>query len=163
MRWKRSSPQRSSSALRGKQSGLRKVDTVFFAYGLEPFLFLKPPRSDSFTGESWPVYVQLTNGKTYGCDVVISATGVVPNTEPFLAGNKVSKGHWHNVIRTVKCPADSCLTSIQLSAAVKQVLKLSQVCNLVVMPLGGMKVLISLLNSLFPFKFNRIHFIIQLT
>lgn len=37
---------------------------------------------------SWPVYVQLTNGKTYGCDVVVSATGVVPNTEPFLTGNK---------------------------------------------------------------------------
>lgn len=37
---------------------------------------------------SWPVYVQLTNGKAYGCDFVVSATGVVPNTEPFLAGNK---------------------------------------------------------------------------
>ncbi|XP_076010079.1 pyridine nucleotide-disulfide oxidoreductase domain-containing protein 1 [Genypterus blacodes] len=36
----------------------------------------------------WPVYVQLTNGKTFGCDFVVSATGVVPNTEPFLAGNK---------------------------------------------------------------------------
>ena len=33
---------------------------------------------------NWNVYVQLTNGKTYGCDFVISATGVVPNTEPFL-------------------------------------------------------------------------------
>lgn len=36
---------------------------------------------------SWPVYVQLTNGKTFGCDFVVSATGVVPNTEPFLHGN----------------------------------------------------------------------------
>ncbi|XP_034019497.1 pyridine nucleotide-disulfide oxidoreductase domain-containing protein 1 [Thalassophryne amazonica] len=37
--------------------------------------------------ESWPVYIQLTNGKTFGCDFIISATGVVPNTEPFLHGN----------------------------------------------------------------------------
>nr|XP_020456883.1 pyridine nucleotide-disulfide oxidoreductase domain-containing protein 1 [Monopterus albus] len=38
-------------------------------------------------GQSWPVYIQLTNGKTFGCDFVVSATGVVPNTEPFLHGN----------------------------------------------------------------------------
>ncbi|PSN43440.1 Pyridine nucleotide-disulfide oxidoreductase domain-containing protein 1, partial [Blattella germanica] len=27
----------------------------------------------------WPSYVHLTNGKVYGCDFVVSATGVVPN------------------------------------------------------------------------------------
>ncbi|XP_019751957.1 pyridine nucleotide-disulfide oxidoreductase domain-containing protein 1 [Hippocampus comes] len=36
---------------------------------------------------TWPVYVLLTNGKTFGCDFVVSATGVIPNTEPFLRGN----------------------------------------------------------------------------
>ncbi|XP_067347131.1 pyridine nucleotide-disulfide oxidoreductase domain-containing protein 1 isoform X2 [Channa argus] len=36
---------------------------------------------------TWPVYIQLTNGKTFGCDFIVSATGVVPNTEPFLHGN----------------------------------------------------------------------------
>ncbi|XP_068573018.1 pyridine nucleotide-disulfide oxidoreductase domain-containing protein 1 isoform X3 [Cebidichthys violaceus] len=36
---------------------------------------------------SWPVYIKLTNGKTFGCDFVVSATGVVPNAEPFLHGN----------------------------------------------------------------------------
>uniref|UniRef100_A0A672HI95 Pyridine nucleotide-disulfide oxidoreductase domain-containing protein 1 n=1 Tax=Salarias fasciatus TaxID=181472 RepID=A0A672HI95_SALFA len=36
---------------------------------------------------SWPVCILLTNGKTFGCDFVVSATGVVPNTEPFLHGN----------------------------------------------------------------------------
>ncbi|XP_072530299.1 pyridine nucleotide-disulfide oxidoreductase domain-containing protein 1 isoform X2 [Salminus brasiliensis] len=35
----------------------------------------------------WPVYAHLTNGKTYGCDFIVSATGVVPNTDPFLQGN----------------------------------------------------------------------------
>lgn len=31
----------------------------------------------------WPVYVKLTNGQIYGCDFVVSATGVSPNTSPF--------------------------------------------------------------------------------
>lgn len=29
----------------------------------------------------WPLYVELTNGKVYGCDLVVSATGVSPNME----------------------------------------------------------------------------------
>ena len=31
----------------------------------------------------WPVYVKLTNGIIYGCDVIVSATGVVPSTATF--------------------------------------------------------------------------------
>lgn len=34
---------------------------------------------------NWPVYVQLTNGKVYGCDFIVSATGVTPNSGPFIA------------------------------------------------------------------------------
>jgi hypothetical protein len=30
--------------------------------------------------ENWPIYVRLTNGRIYGCDLVISATGAVPVT-----------------------------------------------------------------------------------
>uniref|UniRef100_UPI00398F74DB pyridine nucleotide-disulfide oxidoreductase domain-containing protein 1 n=1 Tax=Pristiophorus japonicus TaxID=55135 RepID=UPI00398F74DB len=37
--------------------------------------------------ETWPVYVQLTNGKIYGSDLIVSATGVIPNVEPFVANN----------------------------------------------------------------------------
>ncbi|KAM9638950.1 pyridine nucleotide-disulfide oxidoreductase domain-containing protein 1 isoform 3-T3 [Morphnus guianensis] len=37
----------------------------------------------------WPVYVELTNGKIYGCDFIVSATGVVPNVKPFLDGNNM--------------------------------------------------------------------------
>ncbi|XP_062863038.1 pyridine nucleotide-disulfide oxidoreductase domain-containing protein 1 [Trichomycterus rosablanca] len=40
----------------------------------------------------WPVYAQLTNGKTYGCDFIVSATGVVPNSQPFLHGNNFDLG-----------------------------------------------------------------------
>ncbi|XP_064455102.1 pyridine nucleotide-disulfide oxidoreductase domain-containing protein 1-like [Ornithodoros turicata] len=31
--------------------------------------------------DDWPVYVVLTNGHTFGCDLVVSATGVRPNTD----------------------------------------------------------------------------------
>ena len=59
-----------------------------------PYFFPPPFHLISFSSlsvGSWPVYIQLTNGKTFGCDFVVSATGVVPNTEPFLHGNNVSK------------------------------------------------------------------------
>lgn len=46
---------------------------------------LRPPPESDYG--SWPVYVQLTNGKTVGCDFIVSATGVVPNTDAFLPGN----------------------------------------------------------------------------
>ena len=36
------------------------------------------------------MYVRLTNGKLYGCDLIISATGVIPNIQPFVEGNDVS-------------------------------------------------------------------------
>ena len=39
--------------------------------------------------DEWPVYVELTNNKIYGCDFVISATGVVPAVEVFTKNNKV--------------------------------------------------------------------------
>eukprot|EP00698_Gefionella_okellyi_P001713 TRINITY_DN11582_c0_g1_i1.p1 TRINITY_DN11582_c0_g1~~TRINITY_DN11582_c0_g1_i1.p1 ORF type:complete len:483 (+),score=71.67 TRINITY_DN11582_c0_g1_i1:70-1518(+) len=31
--------------------------------------------------EDWPLYCELTNGKIYGCDFLVSATGVIPNTK----------------------------------------------------------------------------------
>lgn len=38
---------------------------------------------DSSDDSDWDIYLELKNGKMYGCDFVVSATGVVPNTEPF--------------------------------------------------------------------------------
>ncbi|XP_030642426.1 pyridine nucleotide-disulfide oxidoreductase domain-containing protein 1 isoform X2 [Chanos chanos] len=55
-------------------------------YSQEEFL-LSPLRSQKPNAGNWPVYIQLTNGKIYGCDFVVSATGVVPNTDVFLDGN----------------------------------------------------------------------------
>lgn len=39
---------------------------------------------------NWPIYVVLSNGKIYGCDFLVSATGVIPNTDVLLQGNSVS-------------------------------------------------------------------------
>ncbi|KRY14228.1 Pyridine nucleotide-disulfide oxidoreductase domain-containing protein 1, partial [Trichinella patagoniensis] len=40
--------------------------------------------SDFAEIDSWPVYVQLTNDKVYGCDFIVSAIGVEPNTYPWV-------------------------------------------------------------------------------
>ncbi|RXG67793.1 Pyridine nucleotide-disulfide oxidoreductase domain-containing protein 1, partial [Armadillidium vulgare] len=42
--------------------------------------------------EKWPIYVELTNGNIYGCDFIVSATGVTPNTEVFLKDNNFELG-----------------------------------------------------------------------
>ena len=39
------------------------------------------PEPTSVEARDWPVYVHLTNGRLYGCDLVVSATGVVPNSD----------------------------------------------------------------------------------
>lgn len=38
---------------------------------------------------SWPVYVELSNGKIFGCDFVVSAIGVTPNIELLLQSANV--------------------------------------------------------------------------
>ena len=38
---------------------------------------------------SWPVYVELSNGKIFGCDFVVSAIGVTPNVELLLKSANV--------------------------------------------------------------------------
>uniref|UniRef100_S4RLV9 Pyridine nucleotide-disulfide oxidoreductase domain-containing protein 1 n=1 Tax=Petromyzon marinus TaxID=7757 RepID=S4RLV9_PETMA len=40
--------------------------------------------------ELWPVYARLTNGRTFGCDLVVSATGVVPNVAAIIARNELA-------------------------------------------------------------------------
>ncbi|XP_014233292.1 pyridine nucleotide-disulfide oxidoreductase domain-containing protein 1 [Trichogramma pretiosum] len=30
--------------------------------------------------EEWPMYIELNNGKIIGCDIIVSATGVIPNS-----------------------------------------------------------------------------------
>jgi len=55
-----------------------KALTILFRAELEQ-LSESPPASEAEKeNEDWPLWVRLTNGQTWGCDFVVSATGVVP-------------------------------------------------------------------------------------
>ncbi|XP_012913301.1 pyridine nucleotide-disulfide oxidoreductase domain-containing protein 1 isoform X2 [Mustela putorius furo] len=79
--------------------------------------------------EVWPVYVELTNEKIYGCDFIVSATGVTPNTEPFLCGNNFALGedgglkvdaYMHTSLSDVYAAGDICTASWQPSPVWQQ-------------------------------------------
>ncbi|XP_038176390.1 pyridine nucleotide-disulfide oxidoreductase domain-containing protein 1 isoform X2 [Arvicola amphibius] len=58
----------------------------------KPLAFPKDQHKSVTVDKVWPVYVELTNGKIYGCDFLVSATGVTPNVHPFLHGNNFDLG-----------------------------------------------------------------------
>ncbi|XP_056408940.1 pyridine nucleotide-disulfide oxidoreductase domain-containing protein 1 isoform X2 [Hyla sarda] len=78
-----------------------------------------PRREGGATSDpaDWPVYAELTNGKIYGCDIIVSATGVTPNVEPFVGGNNFDLGedgglrvddHMRTSVRNVYAAGDVC-------------------------------------------------------
>ncbi|XP_073174561.1 pyridine nucleotide-disulfide oxidoreductase domain-containing protein 1 isoform X4 [Lepidochelys kempii] len=79
--------------------------------------------------ELWPVYMELTNGKIYGCDFIVSATGVVPNVKPFLDGNNFALGedgglkvdkHMHSSVADIYAAGDICTASWEPSPVWQQ-------------------------------------------
>nr|XP_012291113.1 pyridine nucleotide-disulfide oxidoreductase domain-containing protein 1 isoform X2 [Aotus nancymaae] len=93
------------------------------------FTFPGDHKSVTTDTEIWPVYVELTNEKIYGCDFIVSATGVTPNVEPFLHGNSFDLGedgglkvddHMHTSLPDVYAAGDICTTSWQLSPVWQQ-------------------------------------------
>ncbi|XP_051546842.1 pyridine nucleotide-disulfide oxidoreductase domain-containing protein 1 [Myxocyprinus asiaticus] len=88
--------------LRGAQQNSSGVHTEYECevekiYTQQEFLQSKRSTEQSELGV-WPVYVQLTNGKIYGCDFIVSATGVVPSTDPFLHGNSIELAADHGLV-----------------------------------------------------------------
>uniref|UniRef100_A0A8D1XJH2 Pyridine nucleotide-disulfide oxidoreductase domain-containing protein 1 n=1 Tax=Sus scrofa TaxID=9823 RepID=A0A8D1XJH2_PIG len=94
-------------------------------------IFPKDHHNQSVTTdkEIWPVYVELTNEKIYGCDFIVSATGVTPNTEPFLCGNNFDVGddgglkvddHMHTSLPDIYAAGDICTASWQPSPVWQQ-------------------------------------------
>lgn len=71
--------------------------------------------------DEWPVFVELTNGKTYGCDFIVSATGVIPNSETItvedgnfeIAGDKGIKvnSKMETNIKDIYAAGDICTAS----------------------------------------------------
>lgn len=64
--------------------GERKNTKVTMEYKCEVKNISSPERTNE-----WPVYVELTNGKIYGCDLIISATGVTPSIPQIHGANPV--------------------------------------------------------------------------
>ncbi|XP_014468888.1 PREDICTED: pyridine nucleotide-disulfide oxidoreductase domain-containing protein 1 [Dinoponera quadriceps] len=61
---------------------LLQSTNVHVEYECEVSRLLSPDeRNEPDSKEEWPIYAQLTNGKIVGCDLIISATGVVPNSD----------------------------------------------------------------------------------
>lgn len=56
-------------------------------------------------GASWPVWATLTNGRIVGCDFVISATGVQPNTGVLGAEFEVNLLRFE--LQQIGCPRDT--------------------------------------------------------
>ncbi|XP_040823564.1 pyridine nucleotide-disulfide oxidoreductase domain-containing protein 1 isoform X2 [Ochotona curzoniae] len=130
--------------LKGTKEFCRKIhiETVCEAkkiYLQEEFRILKK-KSLAFPGdhdsksatvdkEMWPVYVELTNGKIYGCDFIVSATGVTPNVEPFLHGNNFALGedgglqvddHMRTSLPDIYAAGDICTAAWQPSPVWQQ-------------------------------------------
>ncbi|XP_060135150.1 pyridine nucleotide-disulfide oxidoreductase domain-containing protein 1 isoform X3 [Zootoca vivipara] len=86
-------------------------------------------RNAEMDEERWPVYVELTSGKIYGCDFIVSATGVIPNVQPFLDGNNFVLGkdgglsvdkYMHTSLPDIYAAGDICTTSWEPSPVWQQ-------------------------------------------
>lgn len=58
---------------------LQQKSTVTIEHTCEVKRIITAEEGKNLTSEEWPVFVELTNGKIYGCDFIVSATGVIPN------------------------------------------------------------------------------------
>ncbi|XP_058804752.1 pyridine nucleotide-disulfide oxidoreductase domain-containing protein 1 isoform X2 [Phymastichus coffea] len=56
------------------------LSTVQVEYESEIVKIMDTLETSDQENENWPVYAQLTTGKIIGCDLIVSATGVVPNS-----------------------------------------------------------------------------------
>ncbi|ESO93306.1 hypothetical protein LOTGIDRAFT_178551 [Lottia gigantea] len=54
---------------------------VHIEYNVEVNKILTAAEMLSSECDKWPVYIELSNGKVYGSDVIVSATGVIPNSQ----------------------------------------------------------------------------------
>lgn len=84
-----------------------------------PFPWANGSWTHSSDSADWPVYIQLSNNKVYGCDLIVSATGIVPNMQPFVScaqfdtaddGGLLVKSNMQTNIKDVYAAGDVCTT-----------------------------------------------------
>uniref|UniRef100_A0A8D0HH75 Pyridine nucleotide-disulfide oxidoreductase domain-containing protein 1 n=1 Tax=Sphenodon punctatus TaxID=8508 RepID=A0A8D0HH75_SPHPU len=106
------------------QEGFKELEQVSLAFPKH-----KQKEKSQPDEELWPVYVELTNGKIYGCDFIVSATGVVPNVKPFLDGNNFALGedggikvdkHMQTSLLNIYAAGDICTASWEPSPVWQQ-------------------------------------------
>ena len=84
----------------------------------EDFELSELPETKSEHSKAWPVYVELSNDKIYGCDIVVSATGVIPN------GDFISPAHFE------RDPVDGgIVVDDNLRTSAKDVFAAGDVCH----------------------------------
>lgn len=81
--WTHSLAQATAAAAKtgGPPASARPLTILFHAELeelVEPGASGAATAGDSTMEADWPLYVRLSNGETWGCDFVVSATGVVP-------------------------------------------------------------------------------------
>lgn len=62
--------------------------------------------SSSSPDERWPVYVELTNGDVYGCDLVVSAVGVEASFQPNRSAVTVTTDQFFGTAFSLASPSD---------------------------------------------------------
>ena len=60
--------------------------------------------------ERWPVFVALTNGRVYGCDFVVSATGVDPNVPRIVCAAGVAESAEVDSVGALVVDEELCLS-----------------------------------------------------
>ncbi|CAL8076297.1 unnamed protein product [Calicophoron daubneyi] len=78
----------------------------------------QPPIADD-----WPVYVELTNGEVYGCDLIVSAVGVEASFEPNRVSEASTRSHFFGVPFEFAAPRQGggLLVDEQMQTSVKDV------------------------------------------
>lgn len=61
----------------------------------EEFINLQSVSEATGSAKQWPVYVQLSNKKIYGADMIINATGVEPKCDIKISGDQIVSGDNH--------------------------------------------------------------------
>ncbi|EGC34477.1 hypothetical protein DICPUDRAFT_88309 [Dictyostelium purpureum] len=79
----------------------------------------------NFKNESekkWPIYAKLNNGNVYGCDFIISATGVIPNSNVLLKNRKPSE-------HVALSKENALVVSEQMETSIKDIYAAGDVCS----------------------------------
>jgi hypothetical protein len=94
-------------------------------------------KNDSSIDDVWPIYIELSNGKIYGCDFIVSAIGVTPNVEGFVRCAPVELWIQHTITDDIVDPLlqfalgsdGGLLVDEKMRTSVKNIFACGDVCS----------------------------------